>query len=315
MKTLLVGCGPMASDYYKVIKSLDIEVDIIGRGKKSAETFEKENDAIVISRNIDDYIKSERIHNVKNAIISVNIENLYEVCNKLLYTNIENILLEKPGYLYDNEIYNLEKKSRVLNKKIFIAYNRRFYNSVIQLNKIVENDGGVKSCNFDFTEWSHVIDDLKINYKVKQKWFMANSSHVLDLAFFIIGRPKKLESFISGKIKWHKSGSRFVGSGVSEKDILFSYHANWLGPGRWSLEFITNNNKLILCPMENLKLIKLGSVKENEIIANDNDDTNFKPGLFKQVDGFLNNKFKNLCSIKDQISNIKYYNKISNYNS
>ena len=305
----------MSSDYFKVLEHLKIETDIIGRGKESAFNFEKENNTTVISRDLNDYINSTRINSIDSAIVSVNIENLYDVCNKLLDTDIKHILLEKPGFLYENEIYNLEKKSKSLNKKIFIAYNRRFYNSVIKLNNIIKDDGGVKSCNFDFTEWSHVIEDLKINENVKQKWFFANSSHVVDLVFFIIGQPKKMDSFTSGSLKWHDSASRYVGSGISNKNILFSYHANWSGPGRWSIEFITNNYKLILRPIEKLKIIKLGSIDQIEIDLDNKDDINFKPGLFKQVNAFINNDFNKLCSIKEQISNIHFYNKISNYNS
>ena len=305
----------MSSDYFKVLKHLKIETDIVGRGKESAFNFEKENNTTVISRDLNDYINSTRINSIDSAIISVNIENLYDVCNKLLDTDIKHILLEKPGFLYENEIYNLEKKSKSLNKKIFIAYNRRFYNSVIKLNNIIKDDGGVKSCNFDFTEWSHVIEDLKMKKNVKQKWFLANSSHVVDLVFFIIGQPKKMNSFTSGSLKWHDSASRYVGAGISNKNILFSYHANWSGPGRWSIEFITNNYKLILRPIEKLKIIKIGSIDQIEIDLDNKDDINFKPGLFKQVNAFINNDFNNLCSIKEQISNIHFYNKISNYNS
>ena len=103
----------MSSDYFKVLKHLKIETDIVGRGKESAFNFEKENNTTVISRDLNDYINSTRINSIDSAIVSVNIENLYDVCNKLLDTDIKHILLEKPGFLYENEICNLEKNQNL----------------------------------------------------------------------------------------------------------------------------------------------------------------------------------------------------------
>ena len=41
---------------------------------------------------------------------------------------------------------------------------------------------------FEFTEWSHNIR-LKLNQQVKESWFLANSTHVVDLVFHLIGLP------------------------------------------------------------------------------------------------------------------------------
>ena len=42
--------------------------------------------------------------------------------------------------------------------KVYIAYNRRFYENIKIIKKIALSDGGILSANFSFTEW---IDKIK----------------------------------------------------------------------------------------------------------------------------------------------------------
>ena len=313
MKVLLIGCGDMANEYFKVLKSINIEVDVVGRSKKSAKRFEVKNNHLVVSLNLKKYLKESKNSNISHAIVATNIENLYNICIQLLNSSISNILLEKPGFLYYKDLLDLNNKSKNLKSNIYIAYNRRFYTSVFRAKEIIKNDGGVKSCFFDFTEWSHIIKNLSIDSKVKNNWFLANSSHIVDLVFHLIGTPKKIYNITTGSLSWHKSSSIFVGSGITKKNILFSYHSNWLGPGRWKIELVTDKNKLILCPIENLKIIKLGSTTINQVRIENDIDINYKPGLFKQVNSFLKLDESILCTLNEQVLNTKFYKKISNY--
>ena len=38
-----------------------------------------------------------------------------------------------------------------------------------------------------------------------------------------------------------------AGAGVTENGALFSYHANWEAPGRWSVEIMTKKRRLMHC--------------------------------------------------------------------
>ena len=76
-----------------------------------------------------------------------------------------------------------------------------------------------------------------------EEWFLQNSSHVIDLAFFIGGHPTDLKSFVSAGASWHPSGTVFSGAGVTSSNALFSYNANWDSAGRWWVEFLTKENR------------------------------------------------------------------------
>ena len=309
MKVLLVGSGQMAYEYWRVLDALGCQVIVAGRGLNSAKLFHEKTGVMPLLKPLREIINSEAVN---FGIVATSVENLASVCIELLQLKVKNILLEKPGALYKKDLNDIQSLSNQCNANVLIAYNRRFYDSVLQAKEIIRQDGGILSAIFDFTEWSHQIVDLPIGDEVKQRWFLANSSHIVDLVWHLIGSPKELVSSVSGSLPWHESGSIFVGSGISELDIPFSYHANWGGPGRWLCEFVTKNHKLIFKPLESLSVIKLGSVNI-EKFPTGVEDSKYKLGLFLQVKKFLGKDLSDMCSIDDQVIQFEFFSKISNY--
>ena len=47
--------------------------------------------------------------------------------------------------------------------------------------------------------------------------------------------------------------------------FLFSYNANWESAGRWWVEFLTNKNRYLMKPMEQLFVQKRGSISLDKI--------------------------------------------------
>jgi predicted dehydrogenase len=303
----LIGCGQMSIEYFKVLKKLKCNFKVIGRGFKSAKEFEKKTNHKVYVGGVNYNLK--KFDTPKVAIIAVSVDQLYVVSKKLIKAGVKKILVEKPGALNFKE---LEKLSSVKKTKIFIAYNRRFYESVIQAKKIIDRDGGLKSINFDFTEWSSKINKLNLNSKIKKKWVISNSSHVIDLAFFLSGRPKEWSYWSKGKLDWHSS-ARFCGAGISDKGVIFSYLSDWSSPGRWGIDLMTLNHRLILRPMEKLQIVDLKTLRPRFYIPKNKLDLKFKPGLFLQTKSFLKGNYKQLCSLENQIKNFKLYYKIAGY--
>jgi len=314
-KILLVGASQMSQDYLKVLLSLKIQPTVVCRKKASARSFYEKTGYEAIHGDLATILNQEE-SSFDMAIVAVDIESLYSVAKILLLSSISKILMEKPGGISSKEIKNLDKIAADENADLLIAYNRRFYSSTQKAKEIIKLDGGVTSFLFEFTEWSHTIGPLTKPRKVKERWFLANSSHVVDLAFFLGGQPKIISCYSGGKnkLEWHPSSSVFSGSGVTHNDALFSYHADWTAPGRWSVEILTKSNRIILEPLEGLQIQKIGSIEKNFMEINNEKDLFFKPGLFNQVKAFVNNDLENFCTIRDQRESMKVYNKISNYN-
>ncbi len=310
----LVGAGSMALDYYSVLKDLKLNLKVIGRGIKSAKQFQEKTNQDVFVGGLKKAFKT--LKPPKNIIIAVGVDELYSTLELVLNEQeVNNILLEKPGSLYLEELLEAQKIAKLNKKQVWIAYNRRFYSSVIELIKLTDQEGGITSINFEFTEWSFQISELQKNEEIKNRWLLSNSTHVIDLAFFLIGLPQEesFSTFKNGKINWHQQGARFCGAGISKKGIIFSYHADWTSPGRWGLEINTSKSRYILRPLEKLQRIKLGDLHAEEIDLENTLDINYKPGLFLQCRDFLSKKTEKLCSLDHQVNSFKFFYRMSGY--
>lgn len=309
----LIGAGIMAQDYIKVLEALETDFTVIGRGQDTAQKCEETMGCKVVVGGLEQFLTTQP-ELCSHAIVSVGVEKLYETTKELLNYGVKNILVEKPAGLHQKEFDDLVRTVHEKEAHVFVAYNRRFYASVLKAQEIIEADGGVTSFNFEFTEWGHVIAPIEKGEGVKEKWFLSNSTHVVDLAFFLGGQPKELCNFTNGSLDWHQSASVFAGAGISDRNALFSYQANWESAGRWSVEILTKEHRLILRPMEKLQIQKRGSIAQE---FDDNIDytldSEFKPGLYLQTESFLNNKFDRFCSIAEQSIMLDIYNNIAGY--
>ena len=304
IEVLLVGAGPIAVEYAKVLQSLMRPFSVIGRGAKSADAFAAKTGVTVFAGSLGEYIATNGIPSA--AIVAVSMDQLAHVTIHLMELGVRNILVEKPAGLNAAEVRMLDQHAKTYQAKVFVAYNRRFYASVIKAAEIIKADGGVRSFHFEFTEWSHTIEKLKHAPGVLENWFFANSSHVIDTAFFLGGYPAQLSCFAQGGLEWHKAAI-YSGAGVSTKGALFSYHANWIAPGRWMIEFMTEKHRLVLKPLEKLQIQQLGSLTTDFVDIDDTVDTAYKPGYFRQVEAFLGGEDEYLLRLDRHVENLKFY--------
>jgi predicted dehydrogenase len=312
-KIWLVGTGNIAIEYAKVLKNLNVEYIAIGRGKTNVDKFIAATQHDAIEGGLENFLKlSPEIPS--HAIVTVNVESLSLTATMLLKYGIKTILLEKPGVCNPSEIYDLVQLTREKNADVLLAYNRRFYASTLKAQEIIKEDGGVTSFVFEFTEWAHKITPMFNGSERFKYWFLGNSSHVVDLAFYLGGNPVEMSSFTSGSIEWHPNASVFSGAGKTDKGALFSYHANWKAPGRWFIEICTNKHRLYFKPLETLQIQNVGSVEVNPVNIEDNLDKEFKPGLYQQVSNFYKCNYLNFCTIDQQQQKInEFYLNICNY--
>lgn len=306
----IIGSGPMSIEYTKVLKDIDIEFNIIGRGIDSSQAFKNITGIKPYVGGLRKFLKKNPAK-CSHAIIAAPVVELSEIASDLIKYGIKNILIEKPGGLNFDEINKVYNLSLEYNSNVFIAYNRRFYQSVQKAKEIIKIDGGVLSFDFEFTEWPSIVEKRIKSKIVKENWFLINSTHVIDLAFYLGGFPNEISTNSIGGLSWHPSASIFSGSGKSIEGALFSYKANWEGPGSWSLNLITKNNKLIFKPLEKLQIQKNGTNNQAFVETDYTLDDKYKPGIFLQIDSFLNNKNK-ICTLLEHLKNMEVYLKIIN---
>ena len=311
-RVFIVGAGPVAIEYYNISTHLGYEVIVVGRGERSATHFYQATGRNCLLGGVLQNKKVLSENCSSKVIVAVSENEIDSVAMELIRIGFKDILVEKPGASTMESLSSLSSSSSKIGARVCIAYNRRYFSSVIELQKRLIADGGVDSFHFEFTEWAHVIEGIEKAKGVKANWLWHNSTHVIDLAFFLGGMPTSITSLRKGSLSWHPAGSSFVGCGESEKGALFTYQANWEGPGRWGLEFITKKNRYYLRPMEQLKIQKLGSVKIENVKIDNQLDISWKPGFFLQTRDFLLGEQGDLLTVFDMEQKLATYRAILN---
>lgn len=308
---LLIGAGPMAAAYAAVLMEKGINFSVIGRGPNSANEFYKSTGIKPYEGGLKKYLLHNSIPKDLQAIIATGPESLMASLQTLLKAGVKRVLVEKPAAVSIEELLENEQELTQFGADIFVAYNRRFYSSVIEAKKMIEKDGGLLSMHFEFTEWAHRIELLGKLAQVTENWFFANSTHVVDLAFYLSGKPVKLQSFSHNRsLKWH-SKSIFCGAGVTSDNVLFSYLSNWESAGRWGIELLTCKRRIYLKPLEGIGIQLKDSVSVNEHIFDNSLDQKFKPGIYKQVEAFINREDEKLLNLQEHVTNTtEVYQKI-----
>ncbi len=298
---LLIGTGPMAVAYAKVLQGQKKDFQVVGRGLSSAQTFYDETGIKTFTGGLEFFLENNDVSQFDSAIVATGTEVLMDCLKLLIQYSITKILVEKPAALSIAELNDNKELFLPYSSSIFVAYNRRFYTSVLEIERLIKEDGGIEAINFEFTEWTHKIDPSKKLLAVLNNWFFANSSHVVDLAFFLAGKPIDWTAYAKkGNLEWHNK-TVFSGAGITEKGVLFSYLSHWESVGRWGIEILTKKNKFYLKPLEGILVQPKGSIMPQNHVFDDALDHLYKPGLYKQVEAYLSGNTSRFISIKDQL--------------
>ena len=308
----IIGGGYMGMEYVKALEYLNISnVTIITNSEKNSNFFSTKFNYSVLSGGFEKHLQLLKKQDL--VIIATPTHLLSTVCRMCLDCGQDNILVEKPGSLYLNDLKLLDEKSKEC--RIRIAYNRLCYPNIHLLKKLCENEEGILSCKFDFTEWVHKIPFDRYTNDEYKFWGISNSLHVISLAFELIGIPKEITCYHHGSFDWHPSGSIFTGSGISCNNIPFSYHANWESAGRWMVEVMTQHNSYRLMPLEELFVCKKGSTEWNPVTFNST-STKTKSGILEQIVIMLDKSLEKFCpliTLEQSIDYIRIAQKILNY--
>lgn len=299
-QVLLIGAGAMALAHAQVLKALGAAPTVIGRGEATASAFSAAAGLPVRRGGLAAWLGMGAAP-AQAAVIAVDIEETAAAAIALMDHGVRHLLVEKPGGVDASEIALLAQRSAQTGSQVFLAYNRRFFASVQRARSLIVEDGGVTSFSFEFTELADRIAATAHSERVKANWFLANSTHVVDLAFFLGGAPESLAGVADGSLPWHKP-ARFAGFGRSDSGALFHYGADWTSAGRWGVELNTLKRRLILRPLETLQIQMSGKLAIDTVTVDDAEDKRFKPGLLSQMKAFLDGEFTDLVDIAVQHS-------------
>jgi predicted dehydrogenase len=310
---LIIGGSDIAKQYALGLVKLGIkDITIIAKTGNYISDFCKEQNIKIYTGGFEHNISLVDQKDI--TIVAPPIQDTINATKMAIKNNQKNILIEKPGSLYYKELKSLLESFPEID--IRIAYNRLAYPNFYKLKELVAKEGGITSCRFTFTERLGTMDFTKDIPKVYQRWGISNSLHVIIMAFELIGMPKEIHSNQYGNLEWHPSGSIFVGNGLSDQNIPFSYHADWGSGGRWGIEVNTKQNSYQLIPLEEIYACK----KDTGIwdkVSFQKAFPDLKQGIAEEVAIMLNgnNKFRHkMLSLEKATQYNKIAEKIFGYN-
>ncbi len=254
------------------------------------------------------------------AIVAVTEESLAPVAAELVERGARRVLVEKPGALRRGPLAELGRTAARAAASVFVAYNRRFYPAVERARSLIEEDGGPLSLAFEFTEIEgRVLDDARqrgLTAQLLERWGIANSLHVIDLAFHLAGPPEHLTAERAGALDWHPAGAVYGGAGTTAVGAVFSYLAVWSGAGRWGIEVTTRERRLVLRPLETLQEQLRGSLAL-EPVRLPAEPAGLKAGLAGQLAAFLtadgDRADPRLCTVEEASRRIELAERILGY--
>lgn len=315
MNVLVVGAGTIGREYASILHMLGHTPQLVCNTESTATAMREILPPMQIySGGIERYVM--RVSSIPDyAIIATPIEDLSHHTLLLLRdTPVKNILVEKPLSLDMNVVHHISTLAEARHTNLFVAFNRRWFPSVRAAKHLIQQDGGVTSFHFDCTEIPARISFHRYSSDTLAHFGIANSSHVIDLAFYLGGMPRSLVPDRFDSLEWHPAGAIFAGCGRTQSDAIFSYHANWKTPGRWELHVNTPRRKLRFYPLESFSMQCGSSFRLQDYPCEpDVDEAAFKPGFYYQVRAFLASDVTGLMTAKLWSEQLKWIQKIFGY--
>jgi len=310
----VVGYGFMGKHYVQALRALGVgQIHVCSRSKEPLNQLDGITGVTTTAGGY--HALSRQAHPGELGIVATTTADLVNAAEHLANLGFRKVLIEKPVSLWSAEIDRLAELLDSLGVEGSSAYNRLAYPSFCEVVGLTDTEGGITSCVYTFTEMIQPDWPNLYSTEVLARWGVANSLHPIGMAHGLIGLPSDWSGRRSGALPWHPSGAIFVGSGISDQDIPFSYQADWGSKGRWSVEVNTSEASYRLCPLEKLyrKTLALGEWEELPVTTFYPD---LKVGIAEEVAAILSaevRQFTPLISMKQTASLTAYGEQVFGY--
>lgn len=294
IKLGIIGCGNIAKFHIESLKEFGIKPLHCAASPNSSniDKFANKHGIVNVWK---DPIKLASLSNLWDGIILCSSINSIPKLLDILIKKKKPILVEKP---VSTSTKYLKKFKNSNNKKIIVAYNRRFYPNIAMAKKFIENSTGSLLCKMSLPE---VVFNTNNSNKKFENIFR-NSAHGIDILLYLFGKLEithiskiNLQSFDSGRVVIFKT--------MKKHTCILTINSN--SPSNFSLELEDGYKRILIEPFEDYKLYRGIDIIEprkkypvrkyspkliesKDIFNFDKNNKNLKPGFYKQTFEFLN---------------------------
>ena len=278
LRVAFVGAGYMSSEHLRAFAACP-EVELVGihsRSTHRAEALARTFPGLSVFPSI------KALYSETNAdlvVIAVPELACQTVCEQA-FQHPWTLLIEKPvGYTL-KQARQIEQTAETLGAKAYVALNRRFYGSTLQLQNALQGTEGLRVVTILDQEDAESALAAGQPAEVVHNWMYANSIHLIDY-FSQLCRGEHIGTKILTPWNPDNPGPVVAQLQFNSGDIGV-YQAVWNAPGPWSVAVSTAPLRAELRPIEQLSLQMAGS-RQAELQSPDPLDQQFKPGLLRQA--------------------------------
>lgn len=277
-KVAVIGAGYMAREHIRAFQELS-SVDIVGiysRTRSRAEELARDFNLCKVYDSIENLYRSTHADLVVVAVSELSVK---EVCFSC-FQHSWMVLIEKPaGYnVADAEL--IEATARAMNRRAYVALNRRHYGSTRTVLADLHNLKGPRLISITDQEDRVAALSMGQPQLVVENWMYANAIHLIDL-FRVFGRGAITR--VERTLPWAGGTSCYVAATIHfESGDAGLYEAVWDGPGPWAVSVNTSAKRWEMRPLE-VASFQLAGQRTLQKATDDPQDIEFKPGLREQA--------------------------------
>lgn len=278
LRIAVIGAGYMASEHLRAFAACsDVElVGIHSLSRARAQALANLYTGMEVSASIEDLYTSTTADLV---VVAVPELACLAVCEQA-FAHPWTLLVEKPVGHTLTEARQIEQLAASCQARVYVALNRRFYGSTLQLQQVLREIDSPRLVTVLDQEDAAAALAAGQPAEVVHHWMYANSIHLIDY-FSQFCRGDHLKTHVLAPWQPSAPGPVIAQLQFNSGDIGL-YQAVWNAPGPWSVAVCTQELRAELRPIEQLSLQPAGS-RQAELQQSDPLDQQFKPGLFRQA--------------------------------
>ena len=283
-----IGCGKIAYYHAQVFKRLNINIAAVASRENSSNLLpfcEK----FSIDNKYTNWITMVEKESLDALWVMIGWDQMDSLLIPLIKTKIP-LFLEKPIALSSKKIHEAIDIQVQTNQYIQVGYNRRFYPFVEKIKSIISN-GELRSVLVEIPE----SIDLN-NKKLVSKLWLVNSSHILDLLYYIVG-PMTIKYKSLNNYPYPRSFHAIMETITHTPVHLIS---EWNTSGNFGITFYVDNKQIVIKPLEKVKVFQGYDLIEAsddypinqyqpKVTVEYDCGSSFKPGFYEQLNYFLEN--------------------------
>ena len=279
----VIGAGWMAEQHLPVLSVMEgvKVVGITSRTLARAQTLAQKFNISCCVSGIDQMIFEAK---PDALLVLVSEESMPDVCVRLLKDYCLPLFIEKPAGLAQEETKCLADIAREKRVPTMVGYNRRYYSIFHKGIEVIRQHGKLCGVSVEGHERMWRVREMnKFSDKILQNWIYANSTHTIDLLRFFGGEPSSVSAVTHSRFE--KKGDQIAAIMEFDSGAIGNYSAHWYSPGGWRVVLYGDGVTVEFKPLESGRWTDK-DFKVTEIVP-DEVDVKLKPGLYRQMEGFL----------------------------